>query len=70
MCENHSTLFSPSEPKLPWTAEGLFPVLGNVFWKTCGSTVESPEETTKTDEESRKEVNKPLGIILAYVARD
>lgn len=42
-------------------AERLSPMLGDIFWKTCGSTVESPEETTKIDQESRKEVNKPCG---------
>lgn len=68
MCEKSFHSVQPQWARTACTAAGLSSVLGDVFWKTFGSTVESPEETTKTDQESRKEVNKPSGVISAYVA--
>lgn len=70
MCEKS---FHSVQPQWAWTActvAGLSPVLGDVFWEACGSTVESPEETMKADQQSRKEVNKPCRVILAYFAED
>lgn len=45
-------------------------MLGDVFRKTCGFAAESPEETNKTDQESRKEMNQPSVVMLAYVTED